>query len=231
MSPNYESEIEYALSHTQLVRPPEQRLNTFGATNVHYYLLTEPMDSINETRIREGRVIAERPKIVTTDYFLNTFEGFGEHAREQAEALFSQHGFDSDILEYKYKNEMVNTWILSDSISQVILNISTRIDDERDPLAAILKGPDDAWQISLMKFITDMTRASLRKNINELNNRGLFERYFGISKFVRDEIEGLFRDVEESRCSVDELGSKLRSYGLLDHYQDRFFALIKRRRP
>ncbi|PIU55727.1 MAG: hypothetical protein COS88_03895, partial [Chloroflexi bacterium CG07_land_8_20_14_0_80_51_10] len=86
MDPNYDK-VEYALSHTHLVRPPEQRLNTFGVTNVHYYLLTEPMDSVNETRIREGRVIAERPKIVTPDYFLNAFEGFGEHAQEQAKAL------------------------------------------------------------------------------------------------------------------------------------------------
>ena len=229
MDPNYDK-VEYALSHTQLVRPPEQRLNTFGVTNVHYYLLTEPMDSVNETRIREGRVIAERPKIVTPDYFLNAFEGFGEHAQEQAKALLASYGFDPDILEYKYKNEIGDNWILSEDISQVILKINAKIDDERDSLAAILKGPDDAWQISLMKFITDMTRSSLHKNISELSSRGLFERQYGIPKFVRDEIEGLFRDVEGRRFSADELGSKLRSYGLFDQYQDRFFALLKRRR-
>lgn len=226
----YNREIEYAVNHTQLIRPPQQRLNTFGVTNVHYYLLTEPMESVNETRIREGRVIAERPKIVTPDYFINTFEGFGEDARKQAEELISRYGFDPDILEYKYKNEMGDSWILSEDIRQVILKINAKVDDEKDSMAAILRGPDDVWQISLMMFITDMTRSSLPKNIAELNSRGLFERQRGIPKFVRDEVEGLFRDVEGNRRSMDELGSKLRSYGLFEHYEDRFFALLRRRR-
>ncbi|MFA4835658.1 MAG: hypothetical protein WC749_06285 [Dehalococcoidia bacterium] len=229
MNPNYDSEIEYAVNHTQLVRPPEQRLNTFGVTNIHYYLLTEPMDSVNETRIREGRVVAEKPKIVTPDYLLNTFEGFGEHARKQAEELITRYGFDPDIMEYRYKNNIGNSWILSENIGQVILKMNAKVDDEKDSMAAILRGPDDIWQVSLMMFITDMTRSSLTKNITELNSRGLFERQFGVPKFVRDEIEGLFRDVEENRRGVDDLGSKLRSYGLFERYQDRFFGLLRRR--
>jgi hypothetical protein len=229
MDPTYGSELEYAMNHTQLIRPPGQRLNTFGATNVHYYLLTEPMDSVNETRIREGRVIAERPRIVTPDYFLNTFEGFGGNARRQAEELIRRYGYDPDILEYRYKNEMGKSWVLSENVSQVILKINTKVDDERDSMAAILKGPDDVWQVSLMMFITEITRSSLPKNIAELNSRGFFERQFGIPKFVREDIEGLFRDVEESRRGVDELGSRLQSYGLFERYQDRFFALLRRR--
>ncbi len=211
------------------MRPPEQRLNTFGVTNVHYYLLTEPMDSVNETRIREGRVIAERPRIVTPGYLLSTFEGFGDHARKQAETLLGRYDFDPNILEYKYKNEMGNTWILSENIGRVILKISERIDDESDPLAAILKGPDDAWRISLMMFIMGMTRSSAPKNIAELNSRGLFERQHGVPRFVRDEIDDLFRAGLKDRSRIDELGSKLQSYGLFEQYQDRFFALLGRR--
>ncbi len=229
MDPNYDAEIEYALSHTEVVRPPEQRLNTFGITNVHYYLLTEPMDSVNETRIREGRVIAERPRIVTPVYLLNVFEGFGDHARKQAEALLGRYGFDPNILEYKYKNAMGNTWTLSENISRVILKISKKIDDERDPLVAILKGPDDAWQTSLMIFIMGMTRSSAPKNIVELDSRGLFERQHGVPRFVRDEIEDLFRAGLKDRSRINELGSKLQSYGLFEQYQDRFFALLGRR--
>ena len=229
MDPNYDAEIEYAISHTDLVRLPEQRLNTFGVTKVHYYLLTEPMDSVGETRIREGQVIAERPRIVTPGYFLNVFEGFGDHARKQAEALLNRYGFDPDILEYKYKNEMSNTWTLSENIGDVILKISNKIDDESDPLAAILKGPDDAWQISLMMFIMRMTRSSAPKNIAELDSRGLFERHHGIPKFVRDEIDDLFRAGLKDRSRINELGSKLQSYGLFEQYQDRFFSLVRRR--
>ncbi|MCL0060757.1 hypothetical protein M1N88_02630 [Dehalococcoidia bacterium] len=226
---DHDAEIEYALRHTELVRPPEQRLNTFGVTKVHYYLLAELMDSVNETRIREGRVIAERPRIVTPSYLLNVFEGFGDHARKQAEALLGKYGFDPNILEYKYRNEMGNTWTLSESISHVILKINGKIDDESDPLAAILKCPDDAWQISLMMFIMSVTRSSASKNIAELDSRGLFERQYGIPKFVRDEIDDLFRAASKDRSSIKELGSKLQSYGVFEQYQDRFFTLLRRR--
>jgi len=224
-----DDQIEYALRHTEVVRGPQQRLNTFGVTNVHYYLLTEPMDSVNETRIREGRVIAEKPRIVTPGYFLNTFEGFGENARSQAIELLNRFEFEPDILEYKYRNEAGNSWILSENIGEVASKIGAKIDEEKDAMATILKAPDDAWQISLLKFIFDLTRSSLRRNVQELARMGLFERIEGIPRFVREEIEGLFRAVERGELSVNELGSRLRSYGVFEYYQDRFFALFKRK--
>lgn len=226
----YEDKIQYAVSHTEVVRSPQQRLNTFGITDIHYYMLTEPMDSMNETRVREGRVVAERPKLVTPTYLLSIFEGFGEHDREEIQAIIDSHGGDPNILEYKYRNEVKDTWVLSENISDVVLKMNSKIDDEGDSLASIIKGPDDAWQIALMRFITGITKSSLQQNIADLSNRGLLEREQGIPKFVREEIEGLFRAVAEDRASIDELGSKLRSYGLFEQYQDRFFALLDRKR-
>ncbi len=225
----YNDQIEYAISHTELVRSPKQRLNTFGNTNIHYYLLTEPMDTVGETRIREGQVIADKPKIVTADYFLNAFDGFGDNAVAQAHALLTRFDFSPDIMEFKYRNDVGNSWILSESISDVCLKIGSKIDDEADTLAAILKAPDDAWQISLMKFIMDMTRSALPKHISEMSGRGLFERKHGIPKAVRDEIAEMFRSVEAGSLSVDDLGTKLRSYGVFEQYQDRFFTFFKRR--
>lgn len=229
MGQHPDDQIEYALRHTELVRPPQQRLSTFGATNVHYYLLTEPMESVNETRIHEGRVIAEKPRIVTPGYFMNALEGFGENARAQAIELFNRYGFDPDILEYKYRNEAGNSWTLSEEIGQVALKIGSKIDDEKDLMATILKGPDDAWQISLMKFIFDLTRLSVHRNVAEMHSMGLFDRVQGVPRFVREEIEGLFRAVEGGQITPSELGSKLQSYNLFEHYQDRFFALFNRK--
>ncbi len=230
MEYEYNTEIEYALRHTELVRPPLQKLSTFGNTSVHYYVLTEPMESIHETRIREGKVTAERPKIVTTDYLMNAFEGFGDDASMRAHAMLAQLDFDPDIMEYKYRNDIGNSWILSENISEVTIKIASRIDDENDSMAAILKAPDDAWQISLMKFIMDMTRSSLHKNITELSSKGMFDRVHGIPRFVRNEIEELFGKTEQGQISVDELGSRLRSYGLFEQYQDRFFTLFHKRK-
>lgn len=222
-------DIDYALRHTELVRAPRQKLTTFGVSNVHYYLLTEPMDTVGETRVREGRVLAEKPRIVTAGYFVNALEGFGEDARAQAIEMLNRFEMDPDILEYKYTNELGNAWVLSEKIGDVVLKLANKIDEENDAMGAVLKGPDDAWQISLMKFIFDLTRSSLQKNMLDLSSRGLFERRAGIPKFVRDEIDEMFRSVEDKKCTVNELGSKLQSYGIFEQYQDRFFALFGRR--
>lgn len=37
-----ERRIEEAIQQTRVVRPPRQHLATFGVTNVHYYIVTEP---------------------------------------------------------------------------------------------------------------------------------------------------------------------------------------------
>ena len=88
--------IEQAIKHTEILRAPKQSLYTFGTTNIYYYLVTEPayselIKNITETVVREGRVIAERPKIVTP-YYLSQLEGFSTEARRYFEALVEEHG-------------------------------------------------------------------------------------------------------------------------------------------
>ena len=72
--------IRDAVKHTEILRPPKRSLATFGTTNIYYYLVTEPayaelVETATETVVREGRVIAERPRIVTP-YYLSHLEGF-----------------------------------------------------------------------------------------------------------------------------------------------------------
>ncbi|MDP2744491.1 MAG: hypothetical protein Q8P00_05435, partial [Dehalococcoidia bacterium] len=81
--------IEYVITNTVVLLPPRQRLATFGDTQVYYYLVSEPVyteltQNQGETVVREGKVTAERPKIVTPFYLVNLFQGF-EHGREYAD--------------------------------------------------------------------------------------------------------------------------------------------------
>jgi len=90
-----EDRIRYAVEHTEVIRPPKQTLATFGIANIYYYLLTEPvytelMGTGEETVVREGRLIAERPKIVTP-YYLSRTEGFSSEAVRYFEALIKEH--------------------------------------------------------------------------------------------------------------------------------------------
>ena len=103
-----------------LLRLPKQTLATFGTTNVHYYLVTEPSYSevidnagAAETVIREGKVIAESPKIVTP-YYLSRLEGFSSDARKYFEMVMREHGGDVPGLFYTYRNEPTDLTIVSD---------------------------------------------------------------------------------------------------------------------
>ena len=94
---------------TEVVRPPKQALATFGITTVAYYLLTEPayadvLPGAEETVVREGKVTAERPQIVTPYYLLNLFRGF-EHGQDYARYLVEEYGPQSPGLMYSYRNE------------------------------------------------------------------------------------------------------------------------------
>ena len=79
-----DEKIREAVKRTEILRAPKQSLSTFGTTNIYYYLVTEPVYSelvknVTETVIREGRVIAEKPRIVTP-YYLSRLEGFSSEA-------------------------------------------------------------------------------------------------------------------------------------------------------
>jgi hypothetical protein len=229
-----EERIRYVVEHTEILRSPKQRLATFGATNIYYYLVTEPAYSEllpggEETVIREGEVVAERPKIVTPYYLLNLFQGF-EHGQEYAEYTLKTHGQNEPGLLYQYRNKPGETNIVTAPLKAVVETLNQRIDQQGSSLTAIIKGVDEMWDVSLMKFIHDLTRSSLRRNIFELDQRGLLEiDRQGVPYEARLTIERLFREAELKRDKITELEMELRRWGLFDEYQDRFLNLFRKR--
>ncbi|MBA7561812.1 hypothetical protein ES708_03455 [subsurface metagenome] len=227
--------IEYAIRHTEILRPPKQSLTTFGSTNIYYYLVTEPIYSelvknITETVIREGRVIAEKPKIVTP-YYLSRVEGFSTDAKRYFEMLLKMYGPNTPGLFYTYKNEPKELNIVSDSLPSVVEKLNDEIDRRGDPLTSIIKGQDELWDVSLIKFIYEITRSSLRDNISQMEARGLLDiDDTGIPTDARMRINELFRRVSRGESEPSELKAELDRWGLFDEYEDRFLTLFKKKR-
>jgi hypothetical protein len=230
-----EGRIEYAARNTEILRPPKQHLSTFGITNIYYYLVTEPayselVDNIKETVIREGRVIADRPKIVTP-YYLSHLEGFSYDARQYFEMLIRMHGADTPGLFYTYKNEPKGLNIVSENLPVVVGRLNDEIDKKGDPLASIIKGQDELWDVSLLKFIYEITRGSLQSNISQLGARGLLDMdTSGIPVDAKLRLEELFRQVARGERNPYELERELNRWGVFEEYQDRFFSLVRRRK-
>jgi len=228
-----EERIGEAVSHTEILRPPRRSLATFGTTNIYYYLLTEPAYSelvkgSTETVIREGRVIAERPRIVTP-YYLSRIEGFSPDAKRYFDMLINTHGANAPGLFYSYKNEPKELTIVSDNLLAVVNKLNLDIDKSGNPLTSIIKGLDELWDVSLMKFIYELTRSSLPDNLLQLGSKGLLDiDSGGVPADARVRIEELFKLAGNGEIEPRELKDELDRWGLFEEYEDRFFKIFKR---
>ena len=223
--------IQEAVRHTEILRAPRQTLSTFGITNVYYYLVTKPVyceleKGTTETVIREGRVIAEKPRVVTP-YYLSNLEGFSLEAKKYFEMLFNTYGSNAPGLFYTYKNEPKELNIVSDDLISVVNKLNDRIDKRGDPLTSIIKGEDALWDVSLMKFIYELTLNSVKGNLQEMESRGLLNiDADGITTDIRMNIEESFQKTANGDFAPAELKAELDRWGVFTEYQDRFFTLF-----
>lgn len=228
-----DEKLRYAIQQTKVLRYPRQSLATFGTTTVSYYLLTKPvyaeMVDKEETVVREGKVGAERPRVVTPSY-LTKLEGFGSNARRYLEMIAREYGAHVPGLLYNYRNEPKELVIVSDSLEAVAHRLSEKIEREGDRLAAIIQGIDELWDVSLLKFINELTESSLRRNLSELEGRGLLDiDPLGVPRDARYRIEDLFQRVTLGELDPSELKVELDRWGLFSEYEDRFLNLFRRR--
>lgn len=229
-----EERIANAAKHTEVLRPPRQSLATFGETSVDYYLVTQPVyeelvKDVPETVIREGRVVAQKPRIVTP-YYLSRLEGFSADARKYFEMLIKMHGADAPGLFYTYKNEPKELSIVSDNWIAVVNRLNEEIDRRGNPLTSIIKGEDELWDVSLMKFIYELTRTSLHDNLLQMNERGLLSMDSrGVPADARVRIEELFQQVARGERDPSELEHELERWNLFEEYQDRFYTLFRKK--
>src|SRR4030066_2333911 len=139
MTMEIDEKIQYAIENTRVIKPPRQSLSTFGSTNIFYYLISQLMETANV--VREGRVIAAKPKIVTPSYLIN-LDGFGGGARRYIEMMAEKNPSEPGIF-YSYKNEPGDMNIVSEPADQILEKIEQRIASHGDPLTAIIKGVEE----------------------------------------------------------------------------------------
>lgn len=133
------------------------------------------MDRVDQVRIRTGRIEAERPKILSPDYFYRMMlEGFGDKAQEYVDRLreqarqiaFLRYGF-------QFRKCGVTEETVSASVESVIERTRRAVEGAGDPHGAIIHGVDEAWEVCLLKFTVDMIERSAGENIGDFKRRGL----------------------------------------------------------
>ncbi len=236
--------IKYVLKHTKILKWPDYLLATFSPSTVYYYVLTEPVYSeferrCAETVVREGRITWGQPKILTPSYILRS-KGISEEARRAYELLIYENPDLAGILyplELQIESEKTN--IISGNWRKAYERLKQDIESRKDPFTTIIKGVNMLWDVSLMKFIIEMTIKSAHlAQLPDLRKRGLIQLdkegravivkdNVGIPVSARKEIERMFRLVKDGKLDLFELKEELDRWELFEEYEERFFNLFK----
>jgi hypothetical protein len=169
-----EDDVQYAIDNTKVILSPERRIATFGTTSFHFYLVTELMDSVNEIRVRDGKIQADRPQILTAENIAKlTLEGFGEKALKFAEMLQMRN---AAMLKYGFqiRKDDLSESLVHDSIEAVLDRVRSQVPDALRSSSAVIYGVDEGWEICLLKFTVEMIQQSAGGNIQDFRRKGLF---------------------------------------------------------
>ncbi len=223
------------LMDTTVIKLPRQTLASFGTTVVTYNMVTRPLYEAldgdkrrEESVLRRGTVKAERPQIVTPGY-LSRSEGFGAEAEEFMRELIRNGQADDPGILYTYSNELAQTEIVANRPEEVTERISNEIDLHSRPLEAVILGVDELWDVSLMKFIFDLTNNSAQANARDFTNTGRLRVNDGVPMDARIRFEDMFLEVENGNLDPSTLHKELEAWQLFDEYQDRFFRVLRGR--
>ena len=170
-----DDDFQYAIANTEVIIAPEGRIATFGHTSFRFYLISELMDQVDEVRVRDGRIHAERPQILTPDHYARLLlDGFGEKAMRYVDHLRGRTQ-QFAVLRYGFqfrKTDVVEKTVRA-SIASVIEQTKARVNRAEEPLSAVIQGVDDAWEVCLLKFTIDMIERSSGGNLGDFRRRGL----------------------------------------------------------
>jgi hypothetical protein len=217
----------YAVNNTEVIRSPEKRLETFGTTMVNYCLVAELMDDPSRIRVREGRIEAARPAILTPrDMGSAQLEGFGEGAAAEYVNWLREHAADLRILQYGFKVSKSggNEFIVTDSLPAVLDRVKADQARRDDPATAILSGVDSPWEVCLLKLMVDLVEKSVPHNVAQLKGRNLLPL---TAEERRERLDQAFLAASRDPARIPELFAFLQSTGAFSQNEDRFYALVR----
>lgn len=170
-----DDDFQYAIENTRVILAPERQIATFGSTSFRFYLISELMDQVNEIRVRDGRIHAERPQILAPEQYCRLLlEGFGDKAAKYVDQL-RERTRDMAVLRYGFqfrKTDVVENRV-RDTMEAVIDRTRRQVERSDEPLSAVIQGVDDAWEVCLLKFTIDLIERSSGGNLGDFRRRGL----------------------------------------------------------
>lgn len=213
----------YGINNAQVIVYPKRKLESFGTTTIHYHLATELMDAVNQTRVREGKIQAFKPQIVLPSSFADSLlEGFSEEEAGKYMDWLQKNEYNLVILKYgfKIKKEEIRTEIVHRPVEEVVEDLKVEIERKDQPMETVLKGVEEPWEVCLLKLMVEMVELSAGSNATEIRKD---------PHGYHAEIEKAFSAAARDNSKIQVLADLLKSKDLFEHYEDRFFSLVRSR--
>jgi hypothetical protein len=166
-------DFQYAIDNTRVILSPERRIESFGTTSFRFFLVSELMDRVNEIRIRNGRIEADRPQIVTPEHLSKLLlDGFGERARRFAESLQPRN---AALLKYGFqiRKSDLSESLVHDHVDAVLERVTGQVAESERSVSAVIHGVDEGWEICVLKFTLDLIQRSAGGNVSDFKRNGL----------------------------------------------------------
>lgn len=168
--------MDYAMQHTKVLYVPDRRIDTFGDTRFNFRLLTEDMDRVGVCRVRSGWVEAARPRIMRpADLRGIEMDGFSAQAMRFFEWMEAQGAPVQALFQYGFR--FSRSAVTEEEIHEDIRVVADRVVEEAlhsgDCLRAVVQGVEDAWEISLLRFMLEMIQQSHEINTFDFHRRGM----------------------------------------------------------
>ena len=173
MSRNPDFDRWYAAKSARFLVEPSHRLETFGNTLVNYHLISEVADYPNKIRIREGRLEAHQPLVITPHVADVEMDGFGDEAKAYMQFL-KENEKNLRILQYGYhlKSDSFSEQIVTDRLAAVVERVKAAVIESHDPFSAVIQCVDEPWDVALVELWLREINRSAANNIKELDARG-----------------------------------------------------------
>ena len=167
--------FQYAIENTEVILAPQRRIETFGSTSFRFFLVSELMDRVDEVRVRDGHLHAERPQIITPgNYREMLLEGFGSgRASLRSGCRTMRSTWRCLKYGFQFRKTNVTETLVHSPLAQVIGRLREEVERAEEPLSAIIQGVDEGWEVSLLKFASDLIQDSAGGNMGDFRRRGL----------------------------------------------------------
>lgn len=167
MNMKFEENWKKAVKETEIYRVRLKHLSNYKDTNLPYIFLSESVINTNNTVVRKGNIIIDKPLIFFPSNFPQ-FEGFNfeedYHISENILCSFLLiRGINLPSL--KFKNQTYTLEVLETSLEKTIKYFLQELEKKENIDSGLIVGPDDVWQFSLLIYAVGLMNRSLPYDI------------------------------------------------------------------